>query len=186
MSMNLYRVELLRTTGSSVQHDRPVLIADIDDTTWRVDASVRAEHLPAIRALKEGEQHVVALESNGVTIRKGVRIERLPDYRMNRVCFDREAKEYVLISNGTCIFDHFNLNPETFKESHQGGDCEYKACSAIALRPFVEGGKVLLAWTHRSVRHEDLQPVSNETEVKARHFDAVLQKRRSSRFIGRV
>jgi hypothetical protein len=114
-----------------------------------------------------------------------VRYTRLPDFELNRVCFDRHAKEYVLVTNGECLYDHSSTL--AWGKNHSSGrPCEYKASEAIALRPLVENGKVVLAWTYRAVRHEDLQAVQNADEIKETHFNAILQKRRSARFIGRI
>jgi len=106
--------------------------------------------------------------------------------QMNKIYFDREAKEYVLVTNGICTLDH--SNPETFATSHANGmgSCEYVPHEGIALRPFVDEktGLVSIAWTYRGI---DWAQMDHEPSESAKaSFDYVFQHRRSNRFIGRI
>ena len=105
---------------------------------------------------------------------------------INDIAFDQDAKEFVLVSNMICTLPH--NDPEAFKASHpNGAECTMAPHEAIALRPFVDGNKLSIAWTYRRVRAEQLQPVS-ECDAKAAResFQTVLGHRASSRFLGRI
>lgn len=144
------------------------------------------EHLDKIQSLAEGHSHVVPLKQDDSRFRlitDGWRVKRLPTFGMNRVMFDSQAKELVLVTNGACILDH--SSPESFQRSHNGCECQYAPSESIALRPIISDGKVSLAWTYRAVNPCYLENVSNEAEARAR-FESVLTRKRSARFIGRV
>lgn len=187
MAMNLYAAQRFTTTGGAVKKTTPMLVSD-DGTVTGVGDLDWSAHRATFEALAEGRSHVVSISmrhdtGNVPLIAEGWHITKLPAYQQHRVLFDEHAKEYVLISNGRCVLNH--TDPKAYTESHKGGECQYAHSEAIALRPFVSNGKVALAWTYRTVNPCDLRPVSNEAEIKA-SFEAVLSRRRSARFIGRV
>lgn len=94
-------------------------------------------------------------------------------FRMNQVCFDRQVKEFVRISNGKCTLDH--SNSAAYAEAHKGGECLYAPSEAIALRcvGVNSKGDPIVAFTYRRVDAEE----SAMPDVS---------KIRRSRFIGRV
>jgi hypothetical protein len=186
--MNLYSVVRNRSIGSATESSTPRLVAggqtinSFGDLKW-------SDYFTKIESLSENHSLVASVEgAPGVTWR----VKRLPDYHANRVVFDSHAKEYVVVSNGKCTLDH--SSPEGFRTSHQQigefsgcRECEYAPSEAIALRPFVANGKVALAWTYRAVNPCYLEAVPPEIERDIRaQFDAVMSRRRSARFIGRV
>ncbi len=87
--------------------------------------------------------------------------------------FPLAAMEY----NALIVPSHFNIN-----------QCQYAPSEAIALRVFISAGsKVTVAWTYRGVNPCDLWPVRAEVEERVRaEFSAVMSKRRSARFVGRI
>lgn len=103
-----------------------------------------------------------------------------------QVCYDNYAKEYVKITNGTCVLDHSSR--EAFKKSHderaaitgQCG-CVYVPSEAIALRcvGVIGKGDPVIAFTYRKVDHTHLTPAPTMAFPDMSTF-------RKSRFIGRV
>ncbi len=90
---------------------------------------------------------------------------------MNTVMFDREAKEYVLITNGRCTLPHDNT--DVFKKTHGEngiGACQYTPSEGIALRVI---GEKEYAWTYRGVKAEFLSPVTAEASD---NFKALIEK----------
>jgi len=198
---NLYSVCSFRTLESTTQSGRPELAHDANLLAVCGEMTTDALLLPlSVRELAENASEVIALTMRTDTgripvIAHGLRITRLPDWRMNRVVYDEHAKEYVIVTNGSCLLDHSSA--DAFRASHNStdseymsmnGHCLYRPSEAIALRPVImTGGKVVLAYTHRGVDPCMLRAVSSETEqsIKA-SFDAVMSKRRSKTWIGRI
>jgi hypothetical protein len=179
MAMNLYAINEFRVSNGAVINEPKQLVAGFAVRLMAKDDAM----VEKILGLSEGQSQVITYEQDGIIIKRGARITRLPDFRMNRVVWDSHAKEYVMVTNGKCVRDHAS---EHFRESHpNNAPCEYAPSEGIALRPVVSNGKVMLAWTYRGLNPCDLEAASNEAEVKA-EFEAVLSKRRSARFIGRV
>lgn len=103
---------------------------------------------------------------------------------LNTIAFDKEAKEYVLITNGKCRLDH--SSPEAYAQSHNGKECQYVPSEAIALRTLgLHHGKPIIGWTYRQVKMESLS-CGNDMQHQKADFEAILAKRRSPYFIGRV
>lgn len=104
-------------------------------------------------------------------------------FAVNQVCYCKESKEFVRISNGTCTLDH--STPEAFKASHTHADgsrgCLYAPSEAVALRVVGIAGKgdPVIAFTYRKVRPEDLEPAAPDSMIDTGNI-------RRSRFIGRV
>ena len=77
---------------------------------------------------------------------------------IGQVCFDREAKEFVEISNGHCTLDH--SSPEAFALSHGPGGmgcCVFAPSEAIAHRVvgLTPNGDPIVAFTYRGVKPEN-------------------------------
>jgi hypothetical protein len=179
MAMNLYAINEFRVSNGAVINEPKQLVAGFAVRLMTKDDAM----VEKILGLSEGQSEVISYEQDGIMVKRGARFTRLPDFRMNRVVWDSHAKEYVMVSNGECVRDH---SSEHFRESHpNNAPCEYAPSEGIALRPVLSNGKVMLAWTYRGLNPCDLESVSNEAEIKA-EFDAVLSKRRSARFIGRI
>lgn len=187
--MNFYSVQRFRTVGSTVQSDRAVLRTDITTVLRELPSFDHAS-----RPEEENETTVVGITVENGVVTDGLRITRLPDYRQNRVVYDQAAKEYVVVSNGRCVLDH--SSPEKFARTHEHvvttmqtrRECQFAPSEAIALRPLIsDAGKVSIAWTYRAVDPCELRGVTAEQEktVKAQ-FDAVMGKRRSRTFVGRI
>lgn len=107
-------------------------------------------------------------------------------FQMNQVCWDREAKEMVQISNGTCILKHDS--PIAYESDHKGRQCQMVPSEAICYRVVgvVEtkrGCDPLMAYTYRKVKPEALG-VSRPDEAEA--FVEIMRKVRTSRNYGRV
>lgn len=116
-TVKLYSAVHFRAVGSSIQHDPAVLSADLSVSHGDLIPDFMIGQLDN---LKEGESSVIRLDDgkNGsIIVTDGLRIVRLPDYRINRVVFDEHAKECVVVTNGKCVLDH--STPTAFKASHQ-------------------------------------------------------------------
>lgn len=201
-TVKLYSAVHFRAVGSSIQHDTARLVADTGDIT-SVGNLHWSDNQAKFDSLNEGESTsvTITLKNGGPMIADGWRVTRLPDYRINRVVFDEHAKEYVMVTNGKCVLDH--STPDAFRTSHIGTplthpdlpgralipvECQYAPSEAIALRVLTsDGGKVSVGWTYRTVDPCDLRPLKadDEQRVKA-SFDAIMSKKRSVRFVGRV
>jgi hypothetical protein len=112
--------------------------------------------------------------------------------QMNRAYFDRQAKEFVLVTNGKCKLPHENT--EAFKASHGPngmGACEYEPHEGIALRVFVDEGKLSVAWTYRGIDWSQMShdECPAETAMISDVLSRKLARRNSKetvRFIGRI
>jgi len=106
--------------------------------------------------------------------------------QINNVYFDREAKEYVLVTNRICTLDHSSR--ETFAASHAKGlaSCQMEPHEGIVLRLFVDAktGFVSIAWTYRSINWAQMDHEPDDA-AKAT-FEYVLSRRPSKHWIGRV
>ena len=100
-------------------------------------------------------------------------------FAMNQICFCRESKDFVRLSNGTCTLDH--TTPEAFAAAHKGGGCVYTPSEAVALRVVgINGnGAPIVACTYRKVRAEDLAPAAQDLMID-------LNQVGKKCFIGRV
>ena len=101
-------------------------------------------------------------------------------FEMGMTCYDKQAKEFVHITNGLCILDH--SSPEAFKTAHTSG-CIYAPSEAVALRVIgnTKNGDPIIAFTYRGVDPQHLTP-SYSAHDPYKIFDAT----RKSRKIGRV
>ena len=105
---------------------------------------------------------------------------------MGKIAYDKQAKEYVLITNGICTLRHDT--PEHFAEDHANGtgSCHYEPSEAIAVRTMgLHKGKPVIGWTYRGVQYSQLSCSDDMQHMKA-EFNEILQKRTSAYFIGRV
>lgn len=74
------------------------------------------------------------------------------------LCWDRDAKETVRVSNGTCIHPHSTAE----YDGHMAeGGCVYAPSEAIAVRVIgwkrtKKGSRPVVAYTYRGVRAESL------------------------------
>ena len=103
------------------------------------------------------------------------------ELKINDVAYDKDAKEFVRISNMICTLDHSN---EGFAASHGGkgmAACQYEPHEAVALRVvgITKTGDPIIAMTYRGVKAASLSPASPDSMID-------LYKVRKSRFIGRV
>lgn len=180
--MALYAVTHFRSLDSTTQSDHPVVTND-----WRTMllGQRESEHKdPAI-----GESTIIAAVKEGILVKEGWRVKRLPDFEHGAILFDEQAKEYVKVSNGRCVLDH--TSSEKFAEAHKGHpDCLYAPSEAIALRPSIRpNGEVSVHWTYRGVDAAYLSPVSQTlAEGAARRFEIALNppKELRKQFAGRV
>jgi len=190
--VKLYSVSRFRNVGSTTQYDTAVLSHDLAVTHGDLISDFRIGELDN---LSEGSSAVVDLSGPNPDgkvriIQDGLRVTCLPAYRYRRIVFDQHTKEYVRVSNGKCVLDH--STQAAFKTSHTiklygSESCQFAPSEAIALRVACVNGKVSVAWTYRAVNPCDLRPVSAETEREiGAQFDAVLSRRRSARFVGRI
>lgn len=147
MTMNLYSAVRFRLIGSSIQNNQPMLVAD-DGTIVSVGDLKWSDNRTRFESLLEGTSTVISLASNDcVTSTEGWCVTRLPDFRTNRMVYDKHSKEIVMLTNGVCALKHDT--PRSFQESHAANDskCHYAPSEAIALRAFIDNGKAVIAWT---------------------------------------
>lgn len=117
-------------------------------------------------------------------------MEATKDGYINRVFWDTQAKELVLITNSVCALDH--TSPEAFKVSHGHGGigaCKFVPLEGIALRVVgvAENGRAIVAWTYRGVDPDKLQEVGATVEVDAAaEIRAATSHRASRYYLGRV
>lgn len=181
--MPLYSITRFRNTGSTTQNETPYATND-----WRASMPPEAKYdAEKLDALQPGQSSVLAIRTGekAYLIIEGIRITRLPDFKMNEVLFDGQAKEYVKVTNGHCVLDHSST--EGFHASHKGYvDCMFAPSEAVALRPFIgEDGQVSVAWTYRGVDACHLQEVSSPEGVE-KQFERVFNGKRKEGFIGRI
>jgi hypothetical protein len=112
---------------------------------------------------------------------------------MGHVFWDREAKEYVLVTNGICKFPHPHNNQEAFNASHANGmaSCEYEAHEAIAIRALIEDdGTISVGWTYRGVKADKLAVVSQSEQRWKQMFTTLNSKKIRAKltggYIGRI
>jgi hypothetical protein len=98
---------------------------------------------------------------------------------INAVALDRQAKDFVRISNCVCTLDH--STPEAFREGHKNG-CLYKPCEAVALRcvGIDPKGRPILGMLYRAVDADQLVAVPHH------EFPDVHAIRPKTLFIGRI
>ena len=171
--MNLYTVTRFESSNCNVKHSPATLCTDaeIQALPWFQAETTHANDR-GLLDLKPGESTVMSddrpRDRGEIILHHGWRITRLPAFAMNTVYFDHVNKEHVLVTNGTDA--NQTLVPT----------------EAIALRPFVVDGKVTLAWTYKHVDACNLSAIKDAEATKQTMFTAVLQRRRSARFIGRI
>jgi hypothetical protein len=81
------------------------------------------------------------------------------DVATNKLAYDHENKEIVLVTNGTCVLDHSSRG--NFAESHKTCGCRFEAFEAIAPRVcgvHIDNGRPIMAWVYKHVRDEHLTP----------------------------
>jgi hypothetical protein len=105
---------------------------------------------------------------------------------LNQIAFDRDTKDYVLITNGKCTLDH--SNPEAFQLAHKAnnGSCHYEPSEAIAIRIIgMHNNRPVVGWTYVSVR---LQSLSCSTPMQSLKpmFDCIIGGKRTRYSVGRI
>jgi hypothetical protein len=122
-----------------------------------------------------------------IEIPSELRYHRHIRFVMGHVYYDRDAKECVILTNGTCTKGH-NLpdDPRPY-DGHMsdGTGCVYAPSEALALRVVgvTRTGDPIIGQTYRKVRPEALEPVS---DTAANERLAIISRVRRSRFAGRV
>lgn len=110
--------------------------------------------------------------------------------------YDSHAKEYVMVSNGSCVLSHFDGDAR-YREDHPSADapCIYAPSEAIALRPMVQrDGSVLIGFTHRAVDPCKLERTTKAQEDEQKvlfkiAMDAAgmgIDKKQAKQYVGRV
>jgi len=87
-----------------------------------------------------------------------------PQLQTNRVAFNKDTKEFIIVTNGTCILDH--SSPEGYAKDHINCGCKYRPHEGIVLRIIgFEDDIPIHGWTYVSIpKGANLEPAPANKE----------------------
>lgn len=102
------------------------------------------------------------------------------DLKTNSIARDTATNEFVLITNGICIFSHRNEDLPLHKAAHatNGGHCCYTPYEGLVFQTEGDGEQVkVVTWSMKVITGRPLAPVSvGESESILRQYKERLEQ----------